>query len=98
MVVKLSYIVLPEYGVPVGGVLTVPNTVLAWFTPRATQIGNGEALAPFLCLMSEPELLRGTSVVWFVDNLGVLSTLCNGSSSVPDFDCVIHAVLLRLPA
>ena len=75
--------------------LTVPDSVLAGFATRETQIGNGEALAPFLCLMADGAALRGASVVWFIDSLGVLSAFCNGASSIADFDCVVHAVLLR---
>jgi hypothetical protein len=34
--------------------------------------------------------------MWMLDNLGVLSCLCNGSSAVADIGCVVHAVLLAI--
>ena len=30
----------------------------------------------------------------FIDNMGVLASLCKGSSVVADFSCVVHALLL----
>ena len=30
----------------------------------------------------------------FIDNMGVLASLCKGSSVVADFGCVVHALLL----
>jgi len=34
--------------------------------------------------------------LWFIDNLGVLSCLCNGSSTVADISCIVHATLLAV--
>jgi hypothetical protein len=42
----------------------------------------------------ERELFRGASILWLVDNLGVLSCFCKGSSSIADFGCLIHSILL----
>ena len=30
----------------------------------------------------------------FIDNMGVLASLCKGSSVIADFGCVVHALLL----
>ena len=42
--------------------------------------------------------MRGAPLPWFIDNLGILSALCKGSSTVSDIGCVIHAVLLATAA
>ena len=31
-------------------------------------------------------------MLWFIDNLGVVSVLCKGSSVVYDFGCVVHVL------
>ena len=39
--------------------------------------------------------LQGANILWFLDNLGVVSCLCKGSSTVADVGCIIHAFLLK---
>ena len=72
----------------------MPDRILSSFEPRDTYIAQGEALAPLLAMCREPELFRQASAVIFIDNMGVLASLCKGSSTVADFGCVIHALLL----
>ena len=42
--------------------------------------------------------LRSKSVLWFIDNLGVLSCYCKGASATADIACVVHASLLMMAA
>jgi len=77
-----------------GGVLTVPDAVLAGFVAKRTYMAHGEALVCLLALYHERLLFKGASVLWLVDNLGVLSCFCKGSSSIADFGCLIHSILL----
>ena len=37
-------------------------------------------------------------MLWFIDNLGVVSSLCKGSSIVFDFGCVIHVLHMMAAA
>jgi hypothetical protein len=79
-----------------GGVTRVPDAILASMAERRTYIAHGEALAMLLALFHEPDVFRDSSVLWLLDNLGVLSCLCKGSSTVADFGCIVHTILLRL--
>ena len=72
------------------------NEIINGFHERTQYIALGEAFAPLLALCHERELLRGSSVVLFIDNLSLLSALCKGSSTVSDFGCIAHAVHLAL--
>eukprot|EP00972_Heterocapsa_arctica_P087126 12845701-Heterocapsa_arctica.AAC.1 len=74
-----------------GGVATMSQEIVASFAPKKTYIAHGEAFAPLFCLFHESQVLRGASVMWMMDNLGVLSCLCNGSSAVADIGCVVYA-------
>ena len=57
-----------------------------------------KALAPLFALFHEKEFLAQKAVLWFIDNLGVLSCLCKGSSVVADISCLIHASLMGMAA
>ena len=59
---------------------------------------HGEAFAPLLCLPVFGHVRQGANILWFLDNLGVVSCLCNGSSAVADVGCIIHAFLLKSAA
>ena len=61
---------------------------------KHTYIAHGEALAVLFALVNKWQMLRGRSVLWFIDNMGVLSSLCKGTSSVPDLGCITHAICL----
>ena len=51
-------------------------------------------MAPLPAMCREPSAFRSSSAVMFIDNMGVLASLCKGSSVVADFGCVVHALLL----
>ena len=75
----------------IGGFTTVPQAVRGSFADRETYIAQGEAMAPIFALWNEP-WLHDAVLLWFIDNLGVVSCLCKGASSVYDFGCVIHGL------
>jgi hypothetical protein len=72
----------------------VPPAVFASFKERSTYIAQGEALALLLALWYEQELLSDCHILFFIDNMGCLSALTSGSSSVADFSPILHAFWL----
>ena len=90
--VQLCYLIFDWVsGLRVGGVCRVPDPVLRSFTDRSTYIAQGEALAPLLALVHHPEVFTAAHCLWFLDNLGVLSGLIVGRSTVADFGSLLHA-------
>ena len=77
-----------------GGVASFSDSLFASFESKSTFISHGEAFAPLLCLYHEWRHLTSRSVIWFIDNLGVLCCYCKGSSSSADVGCIVHASLL----
>ena len=78
-----------------GGVVYVPDNVLLSCGERKQYIAQGEALAPLLALHYHGEILKNTSTIFFIDNLGVLSGLTVGSSRVADLGTVLHGATLH---
>ena len=72
----------------------LPEAIIDDFEFRKQCIQLGEAFAPLLDLWSEREVLGGSSVMFFIENLALLSALCRGSSTVADFGRLVHAVHL----
>ena len=60
-----------------------------------TYIAEGDAFGPLLCLHNHSEVLAHAHLVLFIDNLGVLSGLIKGSSSIADFGAILSASHLR---
>ena len=52
-------------------------------------------MAPLLALHFHGELIKDTSVTFFIGNLGVLSGLTVGSSTVADLGTVLHGATLH---
>ncbi len=59
-----------------------------------TYIAHGEAMAVLLASYHEKRWLQNFSVIRFSDNLGVLSCLCEDSSTIANIACIIHDFLL----
>jgi hypothetical protein len=95
-VVMLCYIVWSDCGYVSGAFCRLSDETIRSFSSKDTYISHGEAFAILFCLLEEEAVLRGKSIIFFMDNLGVLSSLCKGSSAVDDYGCVIHAVLLNV--
>ena len=94
--VKICYLLIADTGYRSGGFATLPDEILDSFDSRDTYIAQGEALAPIFCLIHEKKVVYGASVVCYIDKMGVLASLCKGSSVVADFGCVIHALLIAM--
>ena len=75
--------------------MDVPDHVLQSFGERKQYIAQGEALAPLLALHYHGAIMEGASVIFFIDNLGVLSGLTVGSSKAADLGTVLHGATLR---
>ena len=67
--------------------------MMASFDSRLTYIAHGEAMACLFCLYHLRKQLTGASVIHFIDNLGVLSAMCSGNSTVADISRIISATL-----
>ena len=74
----------------------MPESILHSFGARATYIAIGEAFAILFAIASEEEMLTGCSVMFFTDNMSVLAALCKGSSTIEDFGCLVHVIMLSL--
>ena len=81
-----------------GGRTVVDQSVLDSMDAKKTYISHGEAFAPLFALTHIGPKLRNRSVLWFIDNLGVLSCYCKGSSATADIACIVHASLLMMAA
>ena len=97
MTVNLCYILI-DGTYRRGGIASFPASVFASFEDRKTFISHGEAFAPLFALFHEGQYLQNRSVIWWIDNLGVLSCFCKGNSSSADVSCIVHASLLRMAA
>lgn len=95
--VVLCYLLADQWD-KIGSRMQVSQEVLLAMREKQTYIAHGEALAVVFCFTAEAARLRGTSILGMIDNIGVLSALCKGSSSTPDISCIIHAALLMMAA
>ena len=93
--VNICYMIWNELD-KIGGYCRVPDAFLHSMIVRRQFIAFGEAVVLLTAIHNHPEVFAHASIVWFIDNLSVLSALTNGASSVADFSCLIHAILLRL--
>ena len=97
MSARICFILLSESRCSAGAAEFSP-ALLDSMQHKQTYIAHGEAFAPLFALFHEGDFLKGKSVMWFIDNLGVLSCFCKGSSVVADVGCIVHAVLLHQAA
>ena len=81
-----------------GGVVLIPDDVLASFEYRQTYIAQGEAFGPLLALHYCQKQLRQRDTTFFIDNMGVLASLTSGSSSIADLGTIIHGFHLMAAA
>ena len=95
--VRLCFVVLSD-SFQTAGISSFTMAILDSMEDKETYIAHGEAFAPLLCLHWLGERLRGSNILWFLDNLGIVSCLCKGSSTVADVGCIIHAFFLKSAA
>ena len=81
-----------------GGVAVLSDHILESFDIKKTHIGHGEAFAVYFAFTHEIRNLARADVLWFIDNLGVLSALCKGSSKSLDLGCITYGSLLLTAA
>ena len=81
---------------PEGIVLDVPIEVFESFKQRKQQIHMGELLGPFCAILQWPDLLRDSSTIFWIDNMGVLCNIVNGASRELDAGTLTFAMHLRL--
>lgn len=81
---------------PVGIVIYVPPEIIASFNERKQQIHMGELLAPICAVLEWPELFKDASAIAYIDNMGVLCNIVNGSSRACDAGTLVFALHLQL--
>ena len=86
--------VLIDGSCKLGGRASLPQKILDSMLPKQTYISHGEAFAPLFCLYHAGSLIKQRSVLWFIDNMGVLACYTSGSSVVADISRIVHAMLL----
>ena len=79
-----------------GAVVAVPDWVLRSFHRRATYIAQGELFGPMLALYWFQAEMRGADLMFFVENLGVLSAAVSGRSTVADVNAPLGGLHLWL--
>ena len=63
----------------VGAYAVLQPEIIQAMRAKHTYIAHGEALAVLFALVNEAQVLSGCSGLWFIDNMGVLSSLCKGT-------------------
>ena len=88
---------------PRAGWAEVSDMTLASLLPRKQQIGQLEALAALLAPMWCADVLEGTDIIYFCDNVGALAGLVGGHSSKEDtaialgtFHLLVHGLSARV--
>jgi len=79
---------------PVGGSMSVPESLLSNWKARNQQVFVAEALAVLAATLLHQDILRNRDVLWFVDNIGALQILIKGNSSQFDAGNVCAAAHL----
>ena len=96
---KICAIIVPALGVqPKGLVTQVPDNVLSLVCSRKQQIHMGELFGPLCAVLKWSHLLRNTSAIFYIDNMGVLCNIVNGASRQLDAGTMTFALHLRLAA
>lgn len=76
--VRLCFVVLSDE-FQTAGISAFTMAILHSMMDKETYIAHGESFAPLLCLHWLGERLRGSNILWFLDNLGIVSCLCKGT-------------------
>ena len=92
-VVDLCFVLIDRLS-QVGGRARLTQAVLASMDKKQTYISHGEAFAPLFCLYHVGRQIFGRSIIWFIDNMGILAAYTKGSSCTGDISCIVHAMLL----
>lgn len=91
-IVTLSFVVMSTKFCRAGKA-EMPFGMMDSFDSKTTYIAHGEAMACLFCMWHMRSWLPNVSVIHFIDNLGVLSALCSGSSNVCDISHIVSATL-----
>jgi hypothetical protein len=74
----------------------LPKEFFELLESRKTYIAHGEALAVLFALTHLGQLIAKSSIVLYVDNIGVLSCICKGSSRTAEVDSICNAICLAV--
>ena len=78
----------------VGKVISLPTTIYRLWGDRRTYISQLELLAVLVALTEMAGSVRGTSSIWFTDNIAALMALVKGSSGSESLDKMAQLVHL----
>ena len=93
---KLCGIISLEGMDPEGFVTVVPPSLIALFKERKQQIHMGELLAPVCAVLQWGRWFRDASSIFYIDNMGVLCNIVNGSARELDAGTMTFALHLQL--
>ena len=93
-VMKLCTIVA-NHSSKAGIVCLAPPWLFPLLCERKTQIAVGELFAAFFAFLWFPSVLAESSVVGYVDNMGVIHTVVNGASTAVDLGSISMALHRR---
>ena len=94
---KLGAVVFsPSLSKPRAFAAVMPESEMKCLLDRKQQITPREALPVLYLPYGEPELFRGTDVIWFIDNQAAMNILIKGSSSQADLADIAAAAHLTL--
>ena len=79
-----------------GVVCDVPAAFYPLLSPRKTQISVGELWAVLLAFKHFGKILEDASTIGFVDNIGVIHMIVNGTAKEPDLGSLTLALHLRM--
>ena len=95
---KICAIIKVPHKQPEGIVLQIPPSIISLFQERIQQIHMGELFGPICAVLQWPSLLRNSHPIFYIDNMGVLCNIVNGSSRQLDAGTMTFALHLRLAA
>ena len=81
-----------------GIVCLMPPELFPLLNVRDTQISIGELLAVMLAIRFFGEWFKNKSAICFVDNMGVIHNIVNGTARAVDSGAFTHALHLRMAA
>lgn len=81
---RLGWVIFRQSETPIAGTCLVPQATLAQWKPRTQQIFPGETLAALVLPQLCPNALRGSDVLWFIDNEAAAAALVRVASSESD--------------
>ena len=79
-----------------GAVVVIDDSVFDLWGAQETKIAQLELLMVFQSLLTFPSAFRGTTGVYFIDNIAALMALVKGRSDSPELDALAQSIHMLL--